>query len=276
MEAMRWRITSCGMAVHSACKAAASWGRVCGWGCRRRRRRSNSSQRCSMGFKSGDLEGQGRTLMLWCLKKTVVSRAVWGRALSCWKTSLTFTMMGCTWGLRISSTYRWAVRFPRMCKRSVEAVDVAVVVLSRRWRNRMLRSCAGVVTRGLPDRGRSRVDPCCWWRFHSLVMVLGWTFTALATSDRDSPASKRPMALLRCASVSLGVTVLRVGGLTLSYGNREPVTFIGILHMLHLQNMQISQTNLLDTNAFWRKIRCFPPFSKCTTFIVILVWQSVP
>ncbi|XP_076348499.1 uncharacterized protein LOC143246173 isoform X2 [Tachypleus tridentatus] len=34
-----------------------------------------------MGFKSGDLEGQGRTLMLWCLKKTVVMLKIYTRVL---------------------------------------------------------------------------------------------------------------------------------------------------------------------------------------------------
>jgi hypothetical protein len=39
-----------------------------------------------MGFKSGDLEGHGSTLMLFCSRKSIVTRAVCGLALSCWNT----------------------------------------------------------------------------------------------------------------------------------------------------------------------------------------------
>ena len=37
--------------------------------------------------------------------------------------------------------------------------------LLRRWRSRMKRSCAGVVTRGRPDLGASAVEPDCRKRF---------------------------------------------------------------------------------------------------------------
>ena len=43
----------------------------------RRTRLSSSSQNCSMGFKSGDSEGHGNTLMLFGVRKSMVTLAVW-------------------------------------------------------------------------------------------------------------------------------------------------------------------------------------------------------
>ena len=86
-----------------------------------------------------------------------------------------------------------------------DAVDAAV---SNLWRKRMNRSCAGDVTRGRPDLGRSRVDPCCWKRFHKRNMVLCETFRTVATVCCDSPACNRQMMLLRWASVWRGWSAL--------------------------------------------------------------------
>ena len=55
-----------GIVRHSCCNIWRSWSRVWGRGCRWRTRLSSWSHRCSMGFKSGDLEGHGSTLMLFC------------------------------------------------------------------------------------------------------------------------------------------------------------------------------------------------------------------
>jgi hypothetical protein len=40
-------------------------------------------QRCSIGLRSGDLDGQGSTATLEFVSNAVVILAVWGRALSC-------------------------------------------------------------------------------------------------------------------------------------------------------------------------------------------------
>ena len=48
-----------------------------------RPRLSNSSQMCSVGFKSGDMEGQRRIWTLLLARNLVVWSAAWGLALSC-------------------------------------------------------------------------------------------------------------------------------------------------------------------------------------------------
>jgi hypothetical protein len=45
--------------------------------------RSESSHKCSVGFQSDDLNGNGSTVAFWLARKSTVARAVCGRALSC-------------------------------------------------------------------------------------------------------------------------------------------------------------------------------------------------
>ena len=117
------------------------------------------------------------------------------------------------------------------------AVEVAVVVLSRRWRTRMYRSWAAVVTRGLLDLGRSRVDPCCWYRSHSLVIVLGDTLNALATANLPSPACKRPTALFLCASLSRGISFWFCSRLGIEVRqSKTPQFYTGRVHVARVSN----------------------------------------
>ena len=62
IDSIDQRIRSCGILPHSCSRACCSSCRICGAGCRLRRRRSKSSHKCSIGFKSGDLDGQGALL----------------------------------------------------------------------------------------------------------------------------------------------------------------------------------------------------------------------
>jgi hypothetical protein len=65
IDDVRFRITCCRMFAHSACTTYTLFY-TCKLQCRCcfRTRLSNPSQRCSMGFKSGDFDGQGSTRML--------------------------------------------------------------------------------------------------------------------------------------------------------------------------------------------------------------------
>jgi hypothetical protein len=71
--------------------------------------------RCSIGFISRDLKGQGSTVTLWLARSLTVARAVCGRALSCWKTSLRRFIASSMCGVKTSSVYRAALRLPWMC-----------------------------------------------------------------------------------------------------------------------------------------------------------------
>ena len=97
-------ITSIGMLFHSCTSACWSWRSVCGWTGRWRTRRSSRSHSCSIGERSGDFDGHSMTSTLFACRYCVVSRAVCGRALSCWKIAfgLAFTY-GMTTGASISS-----------------------------------------------------------------------------------------------------------------------------------------------------------------------------
>lgn len=59
-----------------------------------------SSRKCSIGFRSGDLEGHGRTR--WC-RKGVARRAVCGLAFLWWKIRFPQMMMGRTYDRKVSS-----------------------------------------------------------------------------------------------------------------------------------------------------------------------------
>ena len=103
-----------GRLFHSWSNVAWSCGRFVGWLGRARARLSNSSQMCSIGERSGDIDGHSITFTLFAVKNCVVARAVWGRALSCCSivTPLPVYMNGKTTGARMSSLYFWALRVP--------------------------------------------------------------------------------------------------------------------------------------------------------------------
>jgi hypothetical protein len=92
------------------------------------------------------------------------------------------------------------------CPGIAAAVDVTVVNLSRKWRSRIWRSWAGVVTLGRPNRGRSCVEPCCWYLSQRWEMLLWETFSTLDTCVWVSLACNRPIALLRWSSLRRGVS----------------------------------------------------------------------
>ena len=62
IDSINRRIRSCGILPHSCSRACGSSCRVCGASWRLRTRRSKSSHKWSIGFKSGDLDGQGALL----------------------------------------------------------------------------------------------------------------------------------------------------------------------------------------------------------------------
>ena len=103
---------------------------------------------------------------------------------------------------RLRTVWSEILRWPGIAA----AVDVVVVNLSRKWRNRTWRSWAGVVTLGRPDRGRSCVEPCCWYLSQRREMLLWETFSTLDTCVRVSPAWNRPIALLRWCSLRRGMS----------------------------------------------------------------------
>ena len=112
-------IRSCRILPHSCARACISSCRVCGAGWRLCTRRSKSSHECSVGFKSGDLDGQGSTVTFWLARKSTVAWAVCGRALSCWKTSIPRFIAGSMRGVKSSSLYRAALKLLGMCTRWV-------------------------------------------------------------------------------------------------------------------------------------------------------------
>ena len=83
MERMSRRTRSRGMAAHSACRAATSSPRVVGRCCRALSLLSNSSHRCSMGFRSGDFDAHGSTGIPRFARCCLTMMAVWGVAPSC-------------------------------------------------------------------------------------------------------------------------------------------------------------------------------------------------
>ena len=100
----------CGMFAHTAWSAYTSYCNGCTVGCFLWMRLSNSSQRCSIGFKSDDKDGHGRTLMLFRCRNAIVVRAVCGLAFSCWKVLSLFCIIG---RIRHNNTelsdYHWCV-----------------------------------------------------------------------------------------------------------------------------------------------------------------------
>ena len=88
MESIRRRIKSWGMLFHSLKSAVWSWASVSGGFWLFLIRRPSSSQRCSIGDKSGNIAGQGNTWIWLFSKKVIEMCATWQRTLSCWKTWL--------------------------------------------------------------------------------------------------------------------------------------------------------------------------------------------
>ena len=109
---LAWKF--CGISFHMLTRSPANSCRFDGcWGSRRRRR-SISSQTCSMGFKSGEFAGQGSSSISFSFMNCWTTRAVCGRALSCWnvRCGQCWRRNGTTTGSMISSQYITPVRLP--------------------------------------------------------------------------------------------------------------------------------------------------------------------
>jgi hypothetical protein len=85
------------------------------------------------------------------------------------------------------------------------AVVVAVCSRLRTLATLVYRSWAGMVNRGLPERGRSPTSSCCAYRWTNLSTVLRWQLKCWATSLCVLPALIIPRARRRCCSVNLGL-----------------------------------------------------------------------
>lgn len=75
-------------------------------------RRSRASQTCSMGDMFSEYAGHARTGMFTASRNCVQILAIWGRALSCYKTRLWSLLKGTTMVLRISTPYLRAFKIP--------------------------------------------------------------------------------------------------------------------------------------------------------------------
>ena len=123
-------------------------GKVIGWFWGPRKRRCISSQTCSIGDKSGDIAGQGRTLTFFWIKKSVTTSATSGRALSCCSVALCCCTNGRTWGCMISSRYLMPVSVPSTTTRAVlprDEIPPHTMTLSSPKGRRWITSCHGNV-----------------------------------------------------------------------------------------------------------------------------------
>ena len=77
-DRIKFCIRSCGILCHSCCTYWLSWSNDWDGGWCWRTPLPNSSERCSMGFKSGDFEGHGNTWMLFRMRKSNDTLAAWG------------------------------------------------------------------------------------------------------------------------------------------------------------------------------------------------------
>ena len=113
IEKISFLHTSRGIASHSSKRASCScWSDVGRLG-RFLILRSSSSQRCSIGFRSGDFEGHGITGIPMLARWAVVRRAACGLALSCMNTRFGLrTNSGTTVGLMTCSRYCSAFNVP--------------------------------------------------------------------------------------------------------------------------------------------------------------------
>ena len=118
MRVYMWRW---GMLFQASCKAKVSCLRLEGWGRRLAMVLPISSQRCSIGERSGEQAGHGSTSMICVWRWSRYILTTWGFALSCWKiaTSACCWKNGYTTGISTSLMYRWAVRLPGITISSV-------------------------------------------------------------------------------------------------------------------------------------------------------------
>ena len=120
MELVRRRTLSAGMASHSSCRAWRSSAKLVGGCCRALTLLSSWSHRCSMGFRSGDLEGHGSTAIPRFAKWSATILAVCGVAPSCMRVSCGWAAKrGTTESLITLSMYIWAFKFPWINTRPV-------------------------------------------------------------------------------------------------------------------------------------------------------------
>ena len=123
-EIRRWTLY-CGKFTHSSCKAISSSCRVRGCTGRFLILVSKASHICSMGLRSGLLDGQVRGCTLWSSRCWVVILAVWGLAPSCINIVLgTALRNGSTYGSIIWVMYWSAVKFPWTTWRGVLELKV--------------------------------------------------------------------------------------------------------------------------------------------------------
>ena len=114
MLLMRRRMVSCGMSSQICLRASVSSCKVWGATWRRLMDRNIMSQRCSIGFRSGDRHGHSIVSIPSSSRYCLHTLATWGRALSCIRRNPgpTAPAYGLTMGSRISSRYLMAVRLP--------------------------------------------------------------------------------------------------------------------------------------------------------------------
>ena len=105
-------------ACHSWFRAVSSCWRLAGCTGLERTRLPSSTHTCSIGLKSELNDGHGRVLTSCWRKKSKVTCATCGLALSCWKSRRRCCAMnGKTWGCNIVMRYAIALRRPRTtCK----------------------------------------------------------------------------------------------------------------------------------------------------------------
>ena len=114
IDSINWQIRSCGILLHSCSRACCSLSCLQRW-LTTAHVSIQVIHKCSIGFKSSDLNGQGSTVTFWLAKKSTVERTVCGRALSCWKTSLRRSITGSMCGVKTPSLCRAALRLLWMC-----------------------------------------------------------------------------------------------------------------------------------------------------------------
>jgi hypothetical protein len=156
----------------------------------------------SIGFKSSDLNGQGSTVTFWLARKSTVARAVCDRVLSCRKASLRRFIAGSICGVKTSSLYRAALRFPWMC--------TSWVFRRRIWHP----TSSHFLRQNCRPQGRSSLwtsnSDVCWHVYRHLFSA-AWIFIHRWTRLASSFAGHRP--LLCCAigplQVDADVSVLR-------------------------------------------------------------------
>ena len=104
MDCTRFSMSCCEVLPHSSTKAPARSRTFLGEMALALTLRSNRSQTCSMGLRSGLFAGHGRTLTFLPCRKSCTEWAVWLVALSCWRVMSGWACRkGTIWGRRKSS-----------------------------------------------------------------------------------------------------------------------------------------------------------------------------